>query len=268
MATTESALQAQTISDFGAQWTSFQDNPGYYASLELFEDIFAPLLKAEEISGQRVAEIGSGTGRIVNMLLAAGAGKVLALEPSAAYQVLKKNVHDRRVTFLQATGDQLPATADLDYVFSIGVLHHIPDPAPAVAAAYRALQPGGRIAIWLYGKEGNRLLLTFLRPLRLTMKRLPDVPLWAIVWLLYLPLLAYMSLCRVLPLPLHCYLARVLGRFDPAVRRLVIYDQLNPAYAKYYTRAEARELLAAAGFVDIRLHHRHGYSWTVVATRP
>ena len=54
----------------------------------------------------------------------------------------------------------------------------------------------------------------------------------------------------------------------PAKRRVVIYDQLNPAYATYYSRAEAEALMAGAGFVDIRLHHRHGYSWTVTGRRP
>jgi hypothetical protein len=49
---------------------------------------------------------------------------------------------------------------------------------------------------------------------------------------------------------------------------VVVYDQLNPAYAKYYTHQEAHDALAQHGFTDIRLHHRHGYSWTVVGTRP
>lgn len=48
----------------------------------------------------------------------------------------------------------------------------------------------------------------------------------------------------------------------------MIYDQLNPAYAKYYRRDEARALLEDAGFQDVRLHHRHGYSWTVLGTHP
>ena len=51
-------------------------------------------------------------------------------------------------------------------------------------------------------------------------------------------------------------------------RFLVIYDQLKPAYAKYYTGAEAEALLRKAGFVDVRAHHRRGYSWTVIGTRP
>jgi hypothetical protein len=43
-------------------------------------------------------------------------------------------------------------------------------------------------------------------------------------------------------------------------RYLVIYDQLNPAYTEYYRQAEARQLLERAGFEDIVLYHRHGYS--------
>ncbi len=60
----------------------------------------------------------------------------------------------------------------------------------------------------------------------------------------------------------------MIARLTPDKRRLVIYDQLNPAYAKYYTRAEARALLEQAGFVDVQLYHRHSYSWSVVGTRP
>jgi len=59
-----------------------------------------------------------------------------------------------------------------------------------------------------------------------------------------------------------------LAKLSPEQHRLVMYDQLNPAYAKYYTREEARALLESAGFSNVRIHHRHGYSWTVVGQKP
>jgi hypothetical protein len=71
-----------------------------------------------------------------------------------------------------------------------------------------------------------------------------------------------------LPLPLARYMREVVARLDPSKRRLTVYDQLNPAYAKYYRRDEAYRLLAAAGFRDLLLYHRHGYSWSVVGTKP
>jgi len=260
----------QTIADFGQQWTNYRDNTGYYGSLALFQDMFGPLLGPGDLAGRRVLDIGSGTGRIVAMLLAAGAAHVTAVEPSAAFEVLSQNLrpHADRVTFLPIAGEAIPADLDVDFAFSIGVLHHIPDPDAVVRAAFAALRPGGKIGIWLYGREGNGLYLAVLTPLRAVTKRLPHAALAALVRLVDLPLVGYVALCRVLPLPLGGYMREVVGRLDPTKRRLTVYDQLNPAYAKYYTRGEAASLLTRTGFTDVTLHHRHGYSWSVVGTKP
>ena len=60
----------------------------------------------------------------------------------------------------------------------------------------------------------------------------------------------------------------VFFRFDRKTRRLVLYDQLNPTDAKYYVAAEASALLERAGFIDVKLYHRHYYSWAVTGRRP
>ena len=172
------------------------------------------------------------------------------------------------MTCLKITGDQLPAYGNLDYIFSIGVLHHIPDPAPVVEAAFKALRPGGHFFVWLYGKEGNGLYLTLIRPLRALTKRLPHFMLASLVEIMYWPLVLYIKFCHRLPLPLRGYMLSVLDKMSPEKRRLIIYDQLNPSYAKYYTQFEAEKLLSDGKFVNIRIHHRHGYSWTVIGTKP
>ena len=263
-------LQRDTIADFEAQWWAYRDSDGYFGSPEIFADMLGPLMRPDEVKGRRVLEIGSGAGRIVNILLGLGAAHVIAVEPSSSIEVLAENLREHldRITLLRLPGDRVPPTADIDLVFSIGVLHHIPDPAPAVKAAFEALRPGGRIAIWLYGREGNAAYLAFALPLRMLTRRLPHRVLAALVRLIDLPLVAYIGLCRVLPLPLAGYMREVMARLDPPKRRLTIYDQLNPAYAKYYMRSEALDLLAGAGFQDIGIHHRHGYSWSLVGTRP
>jgi len=259
----------KTIKDFGEQWLRYNDTEGYFGSLELFSDILSPFLKPDEIKDCRVAEIGSGSGRIVNMLLEAGAKHVIAVEPSEAIKVLNRNIRKpEKVTCLKITGDQLPAYGNLDYIFSIGVLHHIPDPAPVVEAAFKALRPGGHFLIWLYGKEGNGLYLAFIIPLRLLTKRLPHFMLASFVEIMYWPLILYINLCHRYPLPLREYVLSVLGKMSPEKRRLIIHDQLNPSYAKYYTQLEAKKLLSDGKFVNIRIHHRHGYSWTVIGTKP
>ena len=64
--------------------------------------------------------------------------------------------------------------ADLafDVVFSIGVLHHTPNPRRAFAQIARKVKPGGRMAVWLYRK--NTLLQEGLNTgLRTVSTRLP-----------------------------------------------------------------------------------------------
>jgi SAM-dependent methyltransferase len=263
------AASDRTIAHFGEQWINFRDNEGYYGSAALFADMCAPLVGPDEVRGRRVADIGSGTGRIVRMLVGAGAAHVVAVEPSDAYEVLCQNVADirDRVECVHATGDQLPRDRQFDLITSIGVLHHIPDPVPVVRAAYDALGQGGRFFVWLYGREGNGVYLALTRPLRAVTTRLPHRVVVGLATFLHLLLKPYVRASRVLPLPLSRYFVEVFGHMTDDKQVLIIYDQLRPAYAKYYTRVEACALLASAGFSDIRAHHRHGYSWALVATK-
>lgn len=261
----------KVIRDFGQQWTTYTDNSGYYGSIDLFREIVEPLVSVEEFAGKQIAEIGAGTGRISAMMLEAGAANVTAIEPSDAIDVLRKNLqrYGDRVKPVRAAGEKTPNGA-FDIIVSIGVLHHIPDPVPTAEAAFRALRPGGKMVVWLYGKEGNAAYLAFVLPLRALTKRMPHRVNAALAWALDVPLVGYIAACKSLPvrLPLREYMLGYLDKLVSDKRRLVIYDQLNPEWAKYYTREEAYDLLAAAGFQDIRLHHRGGYSWTVVGTKP
>jgi len=263
-------LTSKTISDFGEQWVNHRDNPGYYGSVDLLDDLFGPLLTLDTVNGKKVADIGSGTGRIVNMLLDAGASHVIAVEPSAAFSVLKSNTIARsdKVTYINNRGEALPSDLNLDLVVSMGVLHHIPKPEPVVDAAYHALRPGGHMLVWLYGREGNELYLKFATPMRAVTKRIPHGILMAVCSLLNVALDLYIYGCRYLPLPMRSYMSDVLARFPRSVRKLTIYDQLNPAYAKYYSKEEAECLLKQSGFAAVSAWHRHGYSWSVVGQKP
>jgi 16S rRNA A1518/A1519 N6-dimethyltransferase RsmA/KsgA/DIM1 with predicted DNA glycosylase/AP lyase activity len=86
----------KTIEDFGDQWNRYTDNSGFYGSSELLTDIVAPLLSVSDFDGKVVLEVGSGSGRIVRMLMnAARPEKVIAIEPSQAYDVLLENLFQR-----------------------------------------------------------------------------------------------------------------------------------------------------------------------------
>jgi SAM-dependent methyltransferase len=263
----------KTIQDFDTQWTIYGDNDGWYASVELFEDIISPLLTCDDMKGKYVAEIGSGTGRIVGMLLKAGAEHVYAIEPAkGAFKNLEKNItelnENERVTSINSRGDNWAVRSPLDYVFSIGVIQFIQDPTATVKQAFDNLKPGGEVFFWLYSHEGNELYLTFILPLRKISSKLPHVALRVLVEILYGAASIYRFVSRAFNVPLKKYIDTVWWPMTAHKRRLVIYDQLNPTYAKYHKKYEAIELLEKAGFENIQTHHRHGYSWCVKGTKP
>jgi len=267
---TRDYIRDRTIRDFGDQWTRYSENDGYYASIDCFWDIFSPLLSPEDIRGKKVADIGSGTGRMVRMLAEVGAAEITAVEPSAAFSVLKDNTEDigEIVRYVKDTGDRIDRQDYFDCIVSMGVIHHIPEPEPVIRAAFQALKPGGKLVIWIYGKEGNKFYLGLAGSLRFFTTRMPNSLLAVLSWILCFFLTIYMNLCRIISLPMRDYMLNTILRLSPAQRRLTIFDQLNPRYAKYYTRSEAEQLLAASGFIDVKTKHRHGYSWTVMGRKP
>lgn len=256
-----------TVDDFSEQWRAYVHTDGYYGSRELLEDVIGCFVPLRDLAGTTVAEIGCGNGRFIPEF-ARHARRVIAVEPGDGFENARAyGAGSPNAEFVRADVYDLPSLPPLDYVFCIGVLHHLPDPGEALRRMRGLLRPGGRAVLWVYGKEGNRLYLAFVNPLRVVTSRLPHVALHGLSTVLAGCLRAYIAACRVLPLPMRTYMRNVLGKLTFEALRTVVYDQLNPKIACYWTREEVRRLMADAGFADVRLHHRHGYSWTVVGTR-
>lgn len=258
----------QTINDFGNQWTRYPENQGYYASVELFKDYCGSLLTPKEFKGKRILEIGSGTGRIVNMLIGLDAKHIFAVEPSDSFGILVENtkIHQGQVSCIKESGENTPKI-EIDLALSFGVLHHIPEPKPVVDRVYDLLPKGGKFIIWLYGFEGNETYLKIFQPFRNLTRVIPDFLLGFTANIFNVIMSVYIWLCGFLELPMKKYVMQVFNKLDWHSRKMIIFDQLNPSYAKYYRRDEAEELLESSGFTKIKLFHRHQYSWTVVGEK-
>ncbi|MCJ7830434.1 MAG: class I SAM-dependent methyltransferase [Desulfobacterales bacterium] len=254
-----------TIQDFGEQWTHYPENRGFYASPEALTSLLCPLLEPTTLRGLHLADVGAGTGRYTLMLHELGARKIMALEPSNAFSALQGNTAGvDRIECLQAAAEEIPQ-GNFDFVFCIGVLQFIPDPRSALRAMGRALGSGGRLFLWVYGAENNGLYLMLVKPLRWVTSRLSHRLLDRLAGLLAKPAGFYARLCRSKGWPLADYMRHYYARLDGYSRKLVIYDQLNPRFAKYSRQDELRALLASCGYADIRMHHHLGYSWSVLA---
>jgi SAM-dependent methyltransferase len=101
-------------------------------------------------AGPTVVEVGAGIGTFSDRLLAAGARRLLLIEPEpACVRALERRFGgDPRVEIraeLLPDAPSLAASAGaLDFALSQNVLEHIAYDRAAVAAMARALRPGGR----------------------------------------------------------------------------------------------------------------------------
>ncbi|KTS09483.1 ubiquinone/menaquinone biosynthesis C-methylase UbiE [Methylobacterium sp. PvP062] len=109
-------------------------------ALTLIRESLAPL------AGKRIVDIGCGPGALARRLVDAGA-RVTGIDPGAAALARARDaVPEAR--FEAATGEALPfPDASFDGAVMLNALHHVPDPAAALAEAARVLVPGGRLVV-------------------------------------------------------------------------------------------------------------------------
>ena len=258
----------ESYKEFGQQFLTDSNIDDYWGSKEMLKDIVAPF-SLSAIKNKVVMEVGVGSGRIINNLVKFLPKKVIAVEPSQAIKVAKKNneLNKKKIEFLNLKAEDLNICKKVDYAFSLGVIHHIPKYKKACKAIYNSLKSNGQFIVWVYGYEGNELYLLIFNNIRRITRILPDSFLRVFCTFLNIVCSFYIFLCKFIKLPMQGYMLKVFGKCSFEKRNYIIFDQLNPSFSKYFKREELVNLLKETGFKDINIKHRHGYSWLAIAKK-
>ncbi len=265
------SVKLETASRFAEEWTRWSDLRGYYE--QEFFDWVAPLT-ATDFAEQIVFEGGCGKGRHTAIVASHGAKAIVSLDLGESAFVAF--AHTRQFSNVHVViGDLMnpPVRAVFDLAFSVGVLHHLPDPAAGFASLASRVKEGGRVAFWVYGHEGNEWITRYVDPVRTAItSRLPaailriaSIPLaaglWAVIKLFYRPRADGKGPAK---LPYGDYFAALYHYpFDEIHAN--VFDQLVTPVAYYLREEEVRPWLAS-GFRDAILRSHRGYSWTGLAT--
>lgn len=121
----------------------------------------------DELRGKRVLDAGCGGGRFISYLRKQGVEVMgIDMRPGLLYAYAGEFKDDPRFHLIQADLFELPFQENsFDYIFSLGVLHHTPDPKKAFMGLVRYLKKGGKIAIWVYPRKPATVVSDALRPL-------------------------------------------------------------------------------------------------------
>ncbi|HEX8070877.1 MAG TPA: class I SAM-dependent methyltransferase [Pyrinomonadaceae bacterium] len=149
----------RTVESFGQEWSRFdQSELGEREQARLFAEYFDIFPWGALPVGAVGFDLGCGTGRWAK-LVAPRVGRLYCVDASReALEVARRNLAAQsNCEFVNASVAQLPFAADsMDFGYSLGVLHHVPDTRAGLAACVAKLKPGAPFLLYLYYAFDNR----------------------------------------------------------------------------------------------------------------
>jgi SAM-dependent methyltransferase len=271
-------LDPETVLGFGAEWKAFDFESADEGELDaLFADYFS-IFPWELLSDAAVGfDMGAGSGRWAARV-APRVGQLHVIDASAeALAVARRKLrHWPNCIFHNRSVDAIPLDDDsMDFGYSLGVLHHVPDTQAGLDACVGKLKPGAPFLLYLYYALDNRgsLYRGVWRATDLLRQRLSRLPFkaryllsQAIALTVYWPLARGSKLAEALGvnvsrLPLSQYRNRSFY-----VMRNDSLDRFGTKLERRFTRDEIETMMKRSGLQRIKFREAPPY-WCAVGYR-
>jgi SAM-dependent methyltransferase len=270
----------RTVEGFGDEWERFdQSRLDSQEQLALFKKYFKVFPWSKLPAQAEGFDMGCGSGRWAQ-LVAPKVGRLHCIDPSSAIEVAKRNLRLQVNCEFHAAGvaDAVLPESSMDFGYSLGVLHHVPDTAEGIKACVRYLKPGAPFLLYLYYALDNRSV--FYRGLwkaseaiRAAVSAMPHglryLVSQAIAGSVYWPLARFAKLTEALGLSAAQAASLPLGFY----RHLSFYtmrtdalDRFGTALEQRYTKLQILSMMQAAGLKDVVFSDESPY-WCAVGYR-
>ena len=259
--------KAETAENFGWQWTHFTQADEKYN--EQFLGWIQPV-KPDFFRDKIILEGGCGKGRHTSLAANWGAKEVVGIDLSAAVEsAFQATRHLPNAHVVQADIFKLPFKRAFDYAFSVGVLHHTPDPKKAFVSLAGKVKKGGAISAWIYGAENNEWITSYVNPIRTGFTSKINQP--TLYQLSKLPTLGVYLASKLIYRPLdktplgkrlfyHDYLTH-LGTFGWREQHNIVFDHLVAPTAFYISKKEFEDWWKEINAQDVEIIWHNQNSW-------
>ena len=272
-------LDERTVRSFGEEWSTYDQSHLVKEEriAQRFEEYFAIFPWEALPQGSAGADIGCGSGRWA-AIVAPRVGVLHCVDASdRALAVARRNLANRpNCRFHHASVDAIPIPpASLDFCYSLGVLHHVPDTLAGIKACAALLKPGAPLLLYLYYALDNRpwWYRTIWRISDIVRRGISSLPPRAkrvatevIAATVYWPLARLSALVGTLggdpsSMPLSWY------RDKPYYTlRTNAFDRFATPLEQRFSRAEIEAMMHEAGLEHIRFSEREPF-WCAVGCR-
>lgn len=267
-------LDTKTVEGFGDEWERFdQTGMSNEDTKQLFESYFS-VFPWDDLPKNAIGfDLGCGSGRWAK-LVAPRVGKLHCIDPSVAIDVARKNLHGlTNCEFHHAGVDDIPIPDhSMDFGYSLGVLHHIPDTRAALAACVDKLKPGAPFLLYLYYAFDNRpswfrLLWQISELIRAIVSRMPHglryVMSQVIAASIYWPLARFAKLAEFLGADVKNYPLASYRHWGFYVMRTDALDRFGTRLEQRFSRIEIQRMMESAGLEGIVFSERSPF-WCAV----
>jgi ubiquinone/menaquinone biosynthesis C-methylase UbiE len=273
-------IDPDVAAGFGHEWSTFRQSEIEFTAVDreaMFRSYF-DIFPWNELPPDPVGiDVGCGSGRW-SAMVAPKVGHLHLLDASEdALAVARQNLADAtNVSFHLASVGDIPLDDNsLDFAFSLGVLHHVPDTAAAIRAIATKLKTGAPLLIYLYYALDNRpwwyrAIWHFSNVFRMVISPLPPRLRLVISQIIAVAIYWPLARCAALveragfspaAIPLESYRHR---RFY--VMRTDAYDRFCTRLEQRFTLRQIEHMLSAAGFDEIRFSDKVPY-WCAVGKK-
>lgn len=256
-------FDAKTLQGFAYEWVRFDQSLVSAEELKRSFDEYFKVFPWDKLPREAIGfDMGCGSGRWAQFV-AGRVGRLYCIDASREVLSVAENNLSKfdNVEFINASFENLPLeSCSMDFGYSLGVLHHIPDTLMGMKSCAGKLKPGAPFLIYIYYDFDNRpfwfrslwKLTDFAR--RLISKlpfRVRYVSSQIIAAIIYYPLARTALLLEKLGLNVSAFPLSWYRDKSFYSMRTDAFDRFGTNLEKRYTKAQIQKMMEEAGLERI-----------------
>ncbi|AZZ91682.1 methyltransferase domain-containing protein [Hahella sp. KA22] len=263
-------IDQQVVNDFGEEWSRLNQDAMPQDEAERQFNAYFAIFPWRRISPDAEGvDVGCGSGRWAKYV-APRVGRLHCVDPSEAIEVAKEKLKTcPNCDFHRSGVGALPFEDNsLDFGYSLGVLHHIPDTGRGIADCVTKLKPGAPFLIYLYYSFDNKpawykWLWKASDYIRKAVSALPGAYKYPVSQLfalfVYWPLARTALMMNKLGFKVDSWPLGFYKDKSFYMMRTDALDRLGTRLEKRFSRQEIKEMMTAAGLVNVHFSDSQPY---------